>query len=469
MSIDLTLHKELTSLYNECNNLIRELEEKYAYKLVSLEFINSETNEKINILELLKQICCQLEIHLKLDDTTITSVDFYSNFQSQFDLGRYQKGVDYYIQDGYGGKEELVTDPDVLKKEFTINNCMNSMNLVPINLASNAMKYMPCGQQTKVVLLKTPRRNIITITNLGAKNHEDNLEKLTEEGYRGNNSSTMAGMGLGLSQIKSIVGLHKTLLDASIDIAQDNNTTIKIGEDDYTWFSVTITYLRSLSDQVITPSTTDFFNRIPLIIAHNMVDILANLFVVIDKLPKLRFIEFDKSLRNKYVGMINNFQLNVERMQEIIKLCLYVRNNYSTKYLLGNKCPIAIGSFFKREMEQLYTHKYCHLQKPEIRGESQKIDVYSAVYPALYGLCELILDGSNSETELDIEIDDISINIVGNSIDFDEIIYDGDLNDDPEQEYLQHIKSYMCMDILEECGIEIEISNKELIINYQNV
>lgn len=469
MSIDQTLHKELTSLYNECIELIHELENNYARRLISLDYINSDNNERTNILELLKQITSQLEIHLKLDDTTITSVDFYTNFQTQFDMGRYQKGVDYFIQDGYGGQELLITDPEILRREFTISNCMNSMNLVPINIASNAMKYMPSGQQAKAVLLKTPRRNIITITNLGPKNHEDNLEKLTEEGYRGNNSSNMAGMGLGLSQIKTIIGLHKTLLDASIDIAQEKDTIVKIGDKEYTWFSVTITYLRSLTEQAITPAMTEFFNRIPLIIAHNMVDILANLFVVVDRLPRLRFKEFDKTLKKSYDGIINKFQLDVEKMQETIKLCLYVRNNYSTKNLLGNVCPISIGSFFKREMEQLSIHKYINIPKPIIRGESQKISTYSACYPALYGLCELIFENASSDTELDVEIDNSCITINSSTLNFDTIIYDGELQEEPELELTQRIRSCMCIDILVDCGIKIEINTNELIINYQHI
>ena len=241
-----------------------------------------------------------------------------------------------------------------LRREFSINNCMNSMNLVPINLASNAMKYMLGDQHVKVVLLKTPKRNIITITNLGPKNQEDNLEKLTEEGYRGNNSSNMAGMGLGLAQIKSIIGLHKTLLDASIDLAQGKDTLAVIGDKEYTSFSVTITYLRYSEEQANKPAMTEFKNRIPLIIAHNMVDILANLFVVTDRLPKLRLKEYDKVIKNNYDKIINKFQLDLEKMQETIKLCLYVRNQYQTTNLLGNICPIAIATYFKRNRTSHY-------------------------------------------------------------------------------------------------------------------
>lgn len=461
MAIEQTLHNELLVLYQECKQLIYNLENSFPFKN---QYCKERIEENTMIL---KQICSQLEIHLKIDDVTITSVDFYSNFQAQFNLNRYQKSVEYYIQEGYGNNPELVTDSEKLKQEFTINNCMNSMHLVPINLASNAMKYMLSGQQAKVVLLKTPRRNIITVTNLGPKNSETNLENLTKEGYRGDNSSKMAGMGLGLSQIKAIIGLHKTLLDASIDISQDNKNIVMVDGKEYTTFSVTISYLRSVPEQSISPSTTEFFNRIPLIIAHNMVDIIANLFSVVDKLPRLPFKNDDERFKRDFLMMIGRFQLTVEKMQETIKLCLYIRNNYSTQNIMGNICPIEIGCFFKKEIEQLYIHRYSHVERPVVRGTSQIIDTFSAVYPVIYGLCDLILSHSSKVTELDIDIDNSNISITSNNINFEELLYDGYLNEEPELEKDTNIKSCMYIDILEECNIKLEKNQNQLIINYE--
>ena len=477
MSTDTNLHAELTNLYNECKKLIETLEVDYASKLVSMEYTktilqkNGEKEEvvNINIISLLNQILSQLELHLKLDDTSLTSVNFYSIFQSQFDLGRYQKGVDYYIQEGFGGSEVIVTDKERLQKEFTINNCMNSMSLVPINLASNAMKYMPSGQNAKVVLIKTPRRNIISISNLGPKNYEDDLDKLTEEGYRGDNDSSMAGMGLGLSQVKSIVGIHKALLDSTIDISQETkDVSIKLGDIEYTPFTVKFSYLRTALEQSNSPSTEELFNRIPLIIAHNMVDIIANLFVITEKLPGLRFKNFDKAIKNHYNNIINRFQLDVEKMQETIKMCLYVRNNYNAEKIRGNICSIDIGSFFAKELSQLCIHRYTNIQPPIIRGTSKKIDTYSAVYPAIYALCELILEKASDDTEFDIEIDDKEITVNGRNINFNEIFYDDDLYPEEEEEEC-HIKSCMCLDILGECDIQVEITDNKINMNYQNI
>lgn len=322
MSIESTLHDELSSLYNECCELIFELEYNYARKLTSFDYINPENGEKTNILELLKQIAFQLKIHLKLDDTTITTIDFYSIFQAQFDMGRYQKGVEYYIQDGYAGTETLVTDPEKLRQEFEIYDCMDSMNLVPIIIASNARKYMPNGLHVKVVLLKTSIRNIITIAYLSPKDIEDNLKELTEEGYRSIYSSDLACMDHRLAQIKQIIRLHKNLIDANIDMVQ-KGSVVKIGEVEYSKFCVTITYLRSVFEQTIEPSIEKFAKRIHLIIAHNMVDILANLYFIVDRLSELRFKVPDKDGKHRYDSIITKFRLGVKKMDATIKLYRY--------------------------------------------------------------------------------------------------------------------------------------------------
>ena len=116
----------------------------------------------------------------------------------------------------------------------------------------------------------------------------------------------------------------------------------------------------------------------------------------------------------------------------------------------------------------LIIHKYSHVPKPIIRGDSRNISTYSAIYPALYGICELILENSDRDTELDIEIDNTCITITSDSIDFCTILYYDDLKDS-EHEQIQHIRSCMCIDILEDSGINVEINNNELKLNYKDV
>lgn len=473
MKADQILYKELKRLYEECTGLIDKLNDQYKTHLCNNNFeyiikYSNGQNEKIDLLELLMIINSQIKLHLDLNETHITSVNFYTQFQSQFDLGSYNKGVEYFIQDGYEGVQRRVTDVDSLKREFSINNCMISMGLVPINLASNAKKYMPSDTKVNVVLLKTTKRNIITITNLAPKNEDKNLDKLTEEGYRGDNSSEMAGMGLGLSQIKSIVEMHQSLIDSTIDIAQSNKIEAIVDGIEYTWFSVTITYLRDISNQEVNHSLDGFISRLPLVIAHNMVDIIANLFVVADKLPRLWFHDKNDPIKKNYIKSIQRFKLAIERMQECIKLYLYIRNNYSTQYLQGNKCHIAIGQFFKEELNNLITHQYSHksINLDIIDGSSSKlVETYSAVYPMLYGLCDLFLSKSPKDTDFHVEMDDTGITLSSDNFDFKRLIYNDLILKDPNEEDISRIRSHMYFQVLRECNMDLEIDNNTLNIS----
>lgn len=474
MKADQILYEELKRLYEECTGLIDELNNQYKSHLINNMFIYSikdkdGNSEAIDLLELLQEISSQLELHLKLNDTQITSVDFYTPFQSQFDLKSYNKGVEYFIQDGFENAPKRITDIDTLKHEFLIKNCMISMGLVPINLASNAKKYMPEDTKVNVVLLKTSKRNIITITNLAPKNDEKNLDKLIEEGYRGHNSSEMTGMGLGLSQIKNIVEMHQTLIDSTIDIAQSDKIEATVNDINYTWFSVTITYLRDVSNQEVNHSHDDFINRLPLIIAHNMVDIIANLFVVTDKLPKLWFKDRTDPIKSAYKKQIQKFKLTIERMQECIKLYLYIRNNYSTKYLQGNKCSIAIGKFFKEELNNLMMHQYCNksiVLDTTDDSSSKLVETYSAVYPMLYGLCDLILSKSTKGTDFHVEIDDFGVTMSSDNFNFEKSIYSGTTLQTPDNEDLSRIRSHMYIQVLRECNVNLEIDNNTLNIDF---
>lgn len=460
--INKLLHSELSSLRENCKQLIKSLD-AFCGKFKN-EICREEINNNIKILE---KILRQLELHLTLDDTSITSINFYELFQTQFSLGRYKKEVEYYIQNGYGKSPELVTDEETLKKEFTIDHCMKSMSLVPINLASNAMKYMLSGQQAKVVLFKTARRNMITVSNLGPKNKNENMDNLTEEGVRGDNSFSMAGMGLGLSQVKSVIGFHKPILDTSFNIKQDTETKLVVDGVEYADFSVTISFLRTLQEQTKDISTNDFFDSIPIIIIHNMADIVANLFSMARRLLRLPF-RYDADLKDDFTSTITRFELNVEQMQETIKLCLYIHNKYSTINMLGNVCAINIGDFFKKEMELLYKHKYMHksIEMPQISGKSYEIEIYSVIYPIIYGLCNFILSKATSESKIDIEIDKNNITIFSEDIEFKEILYDGKLYKEPEMEPIDHIRSRMYFDVLKDCNIDLTKDETKLTINF---
>lgn len=451
--INAMLHNELLSLHENLKQLIEFLRSKVDPGN-SVTFKTYDCRNRIKeAIERLEPISQLLDLHLCLDDTTIRTINFYSVFDQQFS-GRYHKEAEYWIQDGYEGEKVLVTDKERLKREFTIRNCMNSLSLVPVNIASNAMKYMLPNQKAEVWLQKVPPRNILTISNYGPKN--ENIDALLEEGVRGENSE-MAGMGLGLSIIRSVVEFHQPLLDSSIEIVQDNEVAFTKDGVDYTKFSVIFTYLTVPPQQSeVNRFKADFFNKIPLIIMHNMVDILANLFSITEKLQDLSFrAENNSRLAAEFRPYVDQFYLHIEKMQETIKLCLYMRNGYSTRNILGNVCPINVEKFSGKVLGLL--NKYCYREK-EIALQfhpirPQIVETFSVVYPVIYGLCNAILDNAADESQIQVEMEGKTLSIAVNEIDPARVIYRGALPEHPEPRDLARIKSSMYAEILKDCHI----------------
>lgn len=453
------LHEELERLEKECGLFSSNLEQ---YIPVFKSFRNPDyLNRVIMAIDNIRKIRSQLDMHLQLDDTTITSIDFYSILMVPFEADKRQKGVEFYIQEGLGNEPQPVTDSERLKKEFTIHNCFKSMSLVPMQIASNAYKYMLPNQTLKVVLLKTPKRNIITASNLGPRCGNAELGNLTKAGVRGENSNVTAGMGLGLSQVKQVINMHNILLQANCDISQDDKK-ILIGDTEYSNFTIKISYLKELSDQAVIFSSSEFFDHIPLIILHNMADIVASLLSTTDKLKRNKYKE-----ESQYQYLIDKLRINVNRTQETMKCCLYIFNGYSTKNLLGNLCEINIGSFFMEMAKLLCKTKYPDISK-DISGSGRTVVTYSAIFPCIYGLCDLILS-KVSDDDIDIMCDEDSITVTCPSIDFDELLYDGELIEEPELESMERIKAKMYRDIFSECNESIETNNKQITINIDDV
>ena len=447
------LHNELRRLEEKCKIFVEQLEKNYQF---------TSSNYKANVdkaISVIQQIRDQLSLHLQLDDNTITTVDFYSGLQSLFELGRYQKGTEYYIQDGIGKKPVQVTDVDVLKREFMVENCLKCMKLVPMQIASNALKYMPAGQNMKVVLMKTPVRNYIRVSNIGPKYDEEKKDSLTQEGIRGSNSK-MAGMGLGLAQVEHIIGLHNSLLDTSYSISQDNNMSVVIDGTEYTTFSIMISYRTNVSESDIEMSFNSFFEQIPLIILHNMVDVVANLISVTDRLNHIKYRN-DKDFHL----FVNQFKLDISHMQEAMKYSLYIYNGYSTNNMLGNLCEINIGDYFSDTFKLLCKCKYKNVDVRSM-GHTRTVTTYSGLFPCIYGLCNFLLKNvKGEETDIDIDADDDYVEITCDSLDFDELLYDGELEEEPEMEFEARIKSRMYRDVFEMCNALIETDNNKLIIN----
>lgn len=336
----------------------------------------------------------QIYTHMNLDNCEITSVNFYKHFQSFFDSNIHHKKVEYYIQNGFRNKLEQVTDPKILNEEFVIPNCFNSMSLVPLNIASNARKYLPEGGTVTVCLTNEDTYKYITVTNIGPQLKDEDIKDYK----RGENAAVVAGMGLGASQVKMIIKMHSLILDTTFN-SKSSNKVIYVNDVPYSEFTTQFSF-NTILEKTDFDTTEEFRSRIPSIILHNLGEITANMLAATLSLHSIKF-----KGDSLWHLLIESQILNINRMQDIMKVCLFAKNNYSIDYLLGNRCNINVGSAITNNLEvfknYIYSKKDIELS---IQGTRFSIDGFSGLYPILYGICNLIFSALPDSSYLEVEM-----------------------------------------------------------------
>lgn len=99
------------------------------------------------------------------------------------------------IRTAFSGDLEVSADPYRIRQ-------------VVSNLLDNAVKYTPAGGRVDVEALQRPKQVMITVKDTGIGISKENLPKIWDRLYRGDESRSQRGLGLGLSVVKSIVEVH---------------------------------------------------------------------------------------------------------------------------------------------------------------------------------------------------------------------------------------------------------------------
>lgn len=84
----------------------------------------------------------------------------------------------------------------------------NRMRQALGNLLDNAVKYTPTGGRVDVSVKQEDRYVIVAVTDTGIGILPENLTKIWERLFRGEESRLQHGLGLGLSFVKSIIEVH---------------------------------------------------------------------------------------------------------------------------------------------------------------------------------------------------------------------------------------------------------------------
>ncbi len=96
------------------------------------------------------------------------------------------------------------------------------------NLLENALKYTPRGGRIDMEAKSRDNEIVITVKDTGMGIYEEELPKIWDRSYRGDQSRSQAGLGLGLSLVKAIVQAHKGHVGVSSQPGKGSTFTIAL-------------------------------------------------------------------------------------------------------------------------------------------------------------------------------------------------------------------------------------------------
>lgn len=110
--------------------------------------------------------------------------------------------------------------------------------LLPFVLVENAIKYSPENQSVKIMFDVVDRRQCVTLVSVGPLASPMELPKLFEKGFRGVQTNTLPGQGLGLYLAKKVCEYH----DIRIRVESGPRILYQLGGRDYAEFKVILLF-----------------------------------------------------------------------------------------------------------------------------------------------------------------------------------------------------------------------------------
>ncbi len=96
------------------------------------------------------------------------------------------------------------------------------------NLLDNALKYTPSGGRVDIELIPKTRSLLVVMKDTGMGIAKEDLLKIWDRLYRGDQSRSQPGLGLGLSLVKAIVLAHNGDVDVVSEMGQGAVFTLRI-------------------------------------------------------------------------------------------------------------------------------------------------------------------------------------------------------------------------------------------------
>ena len=108
----------------------------------------------------------------------------------------------------YAADEKRIALKMEMPSRIGVSADIDRIRQVLSNLLDNAIKYTPAGGSVKISGRCRNDKAVITISDTGIGIPEEDLRKIWDRLFRGDQSRSEPGLGLGLSLVKAIVRAH---------------------------------------------------------------------------------------------------------------------------------------------------------------------------------------------------------------------------------------------------------------------
>lgn len=127
---------------------------------------------------------------------------------------------------------KITTDIEDLPKRFTLD--VKLIRQVVSNLLSNAIKYSPNCAHVRVDARSCDNGGVeICVVDQGVGIPADELEKMFQRFFRASTSTGIAGTGIGLHMVKSLIDMHEGTISISSEVGVGTTITVYLPRRDY--------------------------------------------------------------------------------------------------------------------------------------------------------------------------------------------------------------------------------------------
>lgn len=160
----------------------------------SLADVLENSEQILNLLNVIMDVSEAESQTLKIKTEIIEVSSLVDRLTDFFTFVAEEKGIKFHV----------TSEP-----ELFINGDRTRLMQAFGNILDNAIKYSPSNSQIDIQTYRSGQNVVIAFTDYGHGIEEAEQEKIWERLYRGDQSRSTPGLGIGLSLVKAIVRVHK--------------------------------------------------------------------------------------------------------------------------------------------------------------------------------------------------------------------------------------------------------------------